>query len=77
VSARDRNLVVAVVDQPASQQARINVEILSADRLLDDDLPEADGAEQKRVSGVAEQAARLPRQLFRLSSGPQQDVGVE
>jgi acyl-CoA synthetase (NDP forming) len=55
--AGDRELIVAVGQQPAPQQPRIDPEILAPERILDDDFPQACRAEQQFVLRVPDQRA--------------------
>jgi hypothetical protein len=45
VLARDGELAPAIVDQAASQSARLNAKVLPAEPMLDGDFPKAHGAE--------------------------------
>jgi len=45
VLARDGELAPAIVDQAASQPARLDTKVLPAEPVLDGDLPKAHGAE--------------------------------
>jgi len=61
VLARDGELAPAIGDQAASQPARLDAEILAAERMLDGDLPKARCAEPQLRAWIFQEPSRLPR----------------
>ena len=60
-AAADRQLLVAVLDQPAPQLPGVHREVGPAEARLDRHLPEARGAEDQRVAGILDQRRRRHR----------------
>src|SRR5665647_1407198 len=74
---RNRQLDVAVIEQPSAQQPRFDTEVFPAERVLDRDFPQTRGAEEELVLRVVELFARGWREPFGLASRPQQELRVE
>src|SRR5689334_19299441 len=64
VLAGDRELRVPIVEQASPQDTRLDLEIASAQRFLDGDLPEAGGTEQQLVVLVFEDLGCCPREAL-------------
>ncbi len=75
--AANRQLAVAVIQQPPAQQPDIDPKILAPQPALDRDLPQAGRAEQQLVFRRLDQGARLRRQAAGTSGRPQQQMGVQ
>src|SRR4051812_28903488 len=75
--AGDGELIIAVVEQAAPQLAGIDLEIVPAQALLDDDFPHAGGAERRNVVRVAQETAGLAGKLIGLARCPDQDMGIQ
>lgn len=56
VTTRNRQFVVAVVQEAATQQPRIGPEVAAAKLRLGDDLPQASGAEEQFVGWIIDKA---------------------
>src|SRR5579883_895496 len=77
VLARDRKLVIAVIEQSPAQQSRLDLEIVAAEAALDRNLPKAGGTEQQVGISIRDQRARFLGQPLRFSSRPQQEMSIE
>jgi hypothetical protein len=74
VLAGDRKLRVAVIQERATQDARLDAEIIAAEGGLDRDLPQARGAEKKFVGRIVEVPLRAGGEALRLTCGPEEEL---
>ena len=73
----DRQLDVSVVEQPAAQYTRVSVKVITTERVLDRDFPDARCAEVELAFPVAQLSSRGRRQPVWLTGCPEQELGVQ
>ena len=77
VSAGDRELDIAVVQQLSAKRTDVDMKIAAAPTCLDRDLPKADDAERDFAAGVSDQRTGGGGEPPALRDGPEQNVRVQ
>jgi len=77
VLAGDRQLVITIIQQTATQNSGMHSKIAAPKPALDRNLPQARRTEDRNILRVVEQLARGGRQPLRASGRPEKQMRVE